>query len=232
MSLNAQQIVTLSCQAAKCPGFIQQGGQFLNQVLDDLCKVRNLKINWKTAPLVVGPNNNGPFNLEPDYLRTYDLFFMQNNLPYFLKATALKDYDAEFKDPSIANYPYEWASDLSIEAQVASGGAGQLFIYPQSSGQITLTHRYFVDRADIVNPETSSTVPWFPEQRYLIKRTAAWLMILTDDARQSEFITECDNMLRPYLVMEGDEQEVVKQIALDPRRFRLQRYLKPTKVTG
>lgn len=241
MPLPASTIVSLSCYAAKAPGYIQQGGQFLNQVLEDLAYKRNLKSNRKTTALVVGPNNNGPFPLPADYLRMYDLFFLQNNLPYFLKPIDQIGYDAEFKDPSIANYPYEWATDLSLEAQVWSGAsqgvgtltqAGNIFIYPQTSGQISLTMRYFPIRPDIVTPETSGQIPWFTDQLYLIKRTAAWIMTLTDDDRQSRFIAEAEAMLNPDLIMEGDEQQVVKQIQLDPRKFRQQRYLKPTKVTG
>lgn len=231
MPLTSAQIVALALQTAKCPGFTSQGGQFLNKTLEELWLERDLKVNRKTASLTVQANNNGPYNLEADYLRTYDLFFTLNNLPYFLVPVGMKDYDAEFKDPSIANYPYEFATDLSVEAQAASGTAGQIFIYPQSNGQVTLTHRYMVQRADIATPETSSTIPWFADQRYLIKRTATWLMMLTDDDRQSAWVKECEDMLRPYLIMEGDEQQVVKQIQLDPRHFRLKRYLKPTKVT-
>ena len=43
---------------------------------------------------------------------------------------------------------------------------------------------------------------------------------------------ETDAMLRTHLIMEGDEQSVVKQIKLDPRAFHVTRYLRPTKVTG
>jgi len=232
MPLTSSQIVSLACTAAKCPGFTSQGGQFLNQVLEELVLERDLKVNRKTQFITVQANNNGPFSLETDYLRTYDLFFSQNNLPYFLDPVSMEEYDMEFKDPSIANYPYEFATDLSVEAQTASNAAGQLYIYPQSSGAIVLTHRYMVQRPDIVAPETANVVPWFAYQLYLIKRTAMWLMTLTDDSRQPEFMQETENMLRPYLIMEGDEQKVVKQIKLDPRKFHVTRYLKPTKVTG
>lgn len=241
MPLTSQSIVSLACSSAKCPGYLQQGGNFLNLVLEDLAYNRFLKSNRKTTALVVGPNNNGPFPLPGDYLRMYDLFFMQNNLPYFLKPIDQIGYDAEFKDPSIANYAYEFATDLSLEAQVWSGGpqgvgtltqAGNIFIYPQSSGQISLTMRYFPIRPDIVTPESSPVIPWYYDQLYLIKRTAAWLMTLTDDSRQDSFIAQAEALLRIDLIMEGDEQQVVKQIQLDPRKFRQQRYLKPTKVTG
>lgn len=231
MALTASQIVTKACAIAKCPGYITQGGQDLNLVLNDLVIHRDLKVNRKTALLTVQAASNGPFNLESDYLRPYDLFFQQNNLPYFLNPVGMDTYDSEFKDPSISNYPYEYATDLSVEAQTASNGAGQLYIYPQSSGQITLTHRYMVNRPDITTPETSSVIPWFNDQDYLVNATATRLMKLTDDSRYDKFVMDNENMLRTHLIMEGDEQEVVKSVGLDPRRFRFNRHLRPTKLT-
>lgn len=228
----AQQIVSLACSIAKCPGFVQQGGQFLNLVLDDLCLHRDLKINREAQPLVVQANNNGPFALEADYLRTYDLFFQQNNLPYFLHPISNEEYDQEFKDPSIANYPYEFATILyDAQTAITLASAGQLFIYPQSSGQITLTHRYMQSRPAIVTPETSTVIPWFPDQDYLVRATAARLMDITDDTRKESFIAQCESMLRIHLIQEGDEQQVVKSVRLDPRRFHTNRTLKPTKIT-
>jgi hypothetical protein len=232
--LTAQQIVTLACQIAKCPGFLAQGGQFLNMTLEDLWLHRDLKINRKTEFVTVQANLYGPFVLPQNYQRTYDLFFQQNNLPYFLNPISTEEYDQEFKDPSIANYPYEFMTILYDEVQALQQvppSAGQLFIYPQSSGQIVLTHRYMVKQPDINTPESSATIPWFPDQDYLITATAARLMQITDDARRDSFVAECDKMLRIQLIMEGDEQQVVKSVKLDPRRFHSNRTLKPTKIT-
>jgi hypothetical protein len=230
--LQAQQIVTLACQIAKCPGFTQIGGQFLNMALEDLWLHRDLKINRVTETINVQANNFGPFTLPLNYLRTYDLFFEQNNLPYFLNPISTEQYDQEFKDPSIANYPYEFMTILVDETTaIAQNSAGQLFIYPQSSGFIALTHRYMVKQPDIVSPETSTIIPWFPDQDYLIKATAARLMDITDDTRRESFLQQCQNMLRIHLIMEGDEQQVVKSVRLDPRRFHSNRSLKPTKIT-
>ena len=53
----------------------------------------------------------------------------------------------------------------------------------------------------------------------------------TDDARQDSFRAQCEAMLRTHLIMEGDEQQVVKSVRLDPRRFHTNRTLKPTKIT-
>jgi hypothetical protein len=232
--LQAQQIVTLACQIAKCPGFIQQGGQFLNMTLEDLWLHRDLKENRVTEFITAQANNYGPFTLPQNYNRTYDLFFEQNNLPYFLNPISTQEYDAEFKDPSIANYPYEFMTLLYDETTALTQNppsAGQLFIYPQSSGQIVLTHRYMVRQPDIVTPETSTVIPWFPDQDYLITATAARLMQVTDDTRRPEFLKEAATMLGIHLIMEGDEQQVVKSVKLDPRRFHTNRTLKPTKVT-
>ncbi|WP_017776693.1 hypothetical protein [Paraburkholderia kururiensis] len=230
--LQAQMIVARACAIAKCPGWLPQGGIYLNMVLEDLWLHRDLKINRVTESIVVQANSYGPFTLPLNYLRTYDLFFQQNNLPYFLHPISPEEWDQEFKDPSIANYPYEFMTNLYDETTAqANNSAGQLFIYPQSSGQITLTHRYMVKQPDIATPESSTVIPWFPDQQYLIKRTAAELMSETDDTRQESFLAQCEAMLRTHLIMEGDEQQVVKSVRLDPRRFHTNRTLKPTKIT-
>ncbi|MGQ7939130.1 hypothetical protein [Paraburkholderia sp. D1E] len=230
--LQASQIVARACAIAKCPGFIQQGGIYLNMVLEDLWLHRDLKINRVTEFITVQANNYGPFTLPLNYLRTYDLFFQQNNLPYFLNPISTEEWDQEFKDPSIANYPYEYMTILLDETSAqAAASAGTIYIYPQSSGLITLTHRYMVKQPDITAPETSAVIPWFPDQQYLIKRTAAELMGESDDTRQESYLAQCESMLRTHLIMEGDEQAVVKSVRLDPRRFHSNRTLKPTKIT-
>ena len=232
--LQSQQIVSMACAIAKCPGFLSQGGIFLNMTLEDLWLHRDLKINRVTEFITVQANNFGPFTLPQNYQRTYDLFFEQNNLPYFLNPISTEEYDQEFKDPSIANYPYEFMTILYDETtalQQVPPSAGQLFIYPQSSGQIVLTHRYMVKQPDISVPETSVVIPWFPDQDYLITATASRLMQLTDDTRRDKFLADLEKMLRVHLIMEGDEQQVVKSVRLDPRRFHTNRTLKPTKLT-
>lgn len=230
--LTAAQICTLAARIAKCPGFTTQSGQMLNLALDDLCQHRDLQINRASTTVDVTSGSNGPFNLTNDYLRTYDLFFEQNGLPYFLRPISMEQYDAEFKDPQVANYPYEFAVDTSPLASDPSAGIPLLYIYPQSSGAITLTHRYMIRRSEISSPESSSTVPWFDDQDYLIHAVASRLMKITDDSRWESYEKMAEEMLRPSLIMEGTEQKVVKEVKLDPRRFRSNRSLKPTKVTN
>lgn len=225
--LTSAQIVAKACSLAKAPGFTSQGGQDLNLTLQDLVLHRDLKINRVLASIAATAGSNGPFTLETDYLRTYDLFYTINNFPYFLFPMSQEQFDQLFKDPSIANYPYCFATDLTNQATQT---AGNLYIYPQSNTALSLSHRYMIRRAEITTPESSSTVPWFPDQDYLVMATACRLMRLTDDARRDKFDTDCEKMLTTHLIMEGDEQQVVKEVRLDPQRFHMNRTLRPTKI--
>ena len=225
--LTSAQIVTKACGISKAPGFTQQGGQDLNLTLQDLLLHRDLKMNRQQTSIALQIGSNGPFPLAVDYLRTYDLFYTINNFPYFLFPLSQEQYDALFKDPSIANYPYCYTTDLTNQATQT---AGQLFVFPQSTSALTLTHRYMVRRADITTPESSATVPWFPDQDYLVHATASRLMKLTDDARYDRFVKDGEDMLRIHLIEDGDEQKVVKEIKLDPQRFHVNRSLRPTKL--
>jgi len=227
MSLTSAQIIADALQIAKCPGFTAQGGRAMNLTLQDLVMHRNLKVNVLTETITVQPGSNGPWNLSSDYARTYDLWFNLNGEPYFLNPASLREYDAEVQQASLESYPYEWASDLS---PVGGGLPGLLYTYPQANTQLSLTHRYFSKRADIVSPETSTTVPWFEDQDYLMHAVATRMMKITDDDRYGEFTSVGEALLLKHLLTEGDEQQVVKSVQLDPRRFRVGGSQRPTKL--
>ena len=227
MPLTAAQIVAKACSIAHVPGFTQQGGQDLNLTLNDLCQHRNLKMLRKTTTITISVASNGPFTLPTDYYRVYDFFYTVNNFPYKLNELSQEQYDMLFKDPSIANYPQWYATDLTNQQ---TQSAPLIYVYPQSTSALSATLRYFVNMADISSPESSSTVPWFPDQDYLINATAMRLMKLADDARKPEFEAAGEKMLLKHLVIEGDEQHVAHKIRLDPTAFNLNRALRPTKT--
>lgn len=227
MSITASQIVQDACAIAKCPGMLSLGGRQLNLVLSDLVLHRNLKVNLVSSNINIVANSNGPFNLELNYLRTYELLYYIEDQPYFLNPSNRAQFDAEPNKNTTSNYPYEWATDLS---PVANGLPGLLYIYPQSNQNLTMIHRYFVQRDDITNPETSNAIPWFSDQDYLTMATAVRLMRTTDDVRYDRFVADCSRMLESHLLTEGDEQQVVKEVKLDPRRFRVSGAVKPTKL--
>lgn len=383
-------------------------GEMLNLELQELKLVRNLKVNRVTTTLNVAAGSNGPFTLPADYLRTYDMFYplqTPSGMTQLLNPITMEQYDEEWKGVQVANYPYEYATDLSTDAiaatsivvpgdQVASvnildpglgywtppllafggpgagaaagaflglqaflfiiaggagytvgdvltpvggifttpgtlrvmqavagavftldvltpgayiavpgvqnsgfgvkftdlvplsggtgvgataalvwgvfdavmasggagytaaptvtgslggppsipavftssltvggttPGAGQLYIYPQSLGALPITHRYMKNQPDIVNPSTSTEVPWFPNQSYLVKKTATMMMGISGDARYDSWLAQSEEMLRPYLIQQGDEQQTVQSIRLDPRHFKTPRGVRPTK---
>jgi hypothetical protein len=45
-----------------------------------------------------------------------------------------------------------------------------------------------------------------------------------------QFVADAEAILKPYLIEQGDEQQVVKEIQLDPRRFRMRGNLPANKV--
>ena len=223
----AQQIVTEACSIAKCPGYTAQGGRALTLVLDDLSEHHNLKKNLVTETVIIQPGSNGPFPLPINYRRTYDLFYLVSDEPVFLEPCSLKEFDSENQLAGQTGYPYEWATDLS---QTSYGTPGSLYVYPASNAQVSLTHRYYLLQFGIITPETSQLVPWFEDQDYLIMATATRLMRITDDSRYREYVADCEALLYKHLLMEGDEQQVVKSVILDPRHFKSSRAVRRTKL--
>jgi hypothetical protein len=246
--LSAANICLRACQIAKGPGFVAIAGDFLNMILEDLKLNRDLKINRVTQPVTISSTTGyGPYPLEADYLRTYDLFYAiaatgggqnaQGEI-VMLNPITMEQMDAEIKNPQISNYPYEFATDMSTQAQVWSGGsqgqgtltsAGQLFVYPACSGTVILTHRYMVNQPDLVNPSTTTQTPWFPFTKYLVTALAGQMMGVTGDDRKAEYEADAEKLLAPYLIQQGDEQRTVQSVRLDPRHFRAARGMKPTK---
>lgn len=126
--MEAQEICLLASRIAKGgTGMVALAGQMLTLVLEELKLTRNLKMNRVTQTLTLAAGTNGPFNLESDYLRTYDMFYplaTPQGMTQFLTPVTMEQYDSEFKAVQTANYPYEFATDLSTQALATSGVSG------------------------------------------------------------------------------------------------------------
>jgi hypothetical protein len=122
-----------------------------------------------------------------------------------------------------------------FNSPTGSGGAPvpvMLFWMP-ASGAYPATVRYFAQMPDIANPATSATVPWFPNQNYLINRVAGELMKDTDDERLERFLGLSDLILDKYIKMKDDREDRTAVVQLDRRRFgRAFDRLKNTKLIG
>jgi hypothetical protein len=243
MALTAAQIVTLACQEAKCPGFTSQAGQYLNALLQDLCKNWDIDAAQKTFTFSFNSTTgtgSGPYTLPSDYLRTNvidgkdEFFYTINGVPYPLIQVTKAEYDWLVQTPGFQSYPYNYATDLSQSPP-------QLFIWPPSSGGYAAILRYWSLMPDITTPETSSTVPWFPNTTILIRGTAGMLMGLTNDDRQVAYLGDDEEayplgaytLLKKYLRNAKDREGAVQTVGLDRRRWgRPFDRLKNTKTIG
>lgn len=225
MPLSAAQIVTLACQTAKCPGFTAQAGQQLNAILQSLAQDYDFDAakGLFTFNFVTdngSGNGSGPYPLPADYLRADvdDVWYTISGVPYKLIPIDLSEYDSAVQQPGIANYPYWWVTDMSQSPPVA-------YVYPPASGSYPVSVRYRRQMPDIATPETSATVPWFPNQNYLIVRLSGEMMRITGDDRWQAFLSDAEgsegagDLLRKYLRLKDDSTNRSKRVTLDRRRF-------------
>lgn len=225
----AAQIVNLACQIAKCPGYTYQAGELLNTILSDLCQTYDFAVARGTtffdfnqqAAYPANPNvqMGSAYTLPADYLRAqdeYSVFWSLNGVPYPLISCDLDQFDMMVQQAGIQSYPYMYATDMSQSPPI-------MYVYPPPSGDYPVTVRYLREMPNIVTPESSDSVPWFPNQSYLITRLAGELMRITDDSRMSQFLGDGDEgaqgILTRYLKMKDDKNSRSQNVSLDRRRF-------------
>lgn len=218
MALTAAQIVNLACQTAKCPGFTSQAGQFLNAILSDLSQTYDFEIargKYNFTFNSITGTGSGPYTLPADWLRGKDksIFYTIDGVPYPMINIELDQFDDLTNTAGLNSYPNYYATDMSQTPPV-------MYVWPPASGSYPVTARYYRQMADIATPETSATIPWFPNTQYLITELSARLMDLTDDERKETKRHEAKDLLTHFLKMEGDRGGKVNQVQLDRRVFR------------
>jgi hypothetical protein len=217
MPLQATQIVSLATQIAKCPGFTSQAGQLLNVVLQELCETYDFEVARKTFlfNFDLGQNSGlGPFPLPADYLRAKkdDVYFTISGQPYMMIPVDQSEFDSFTLTAGIQGYPAYMTTDMNVSPPTMS-------VWPPASGAYPVTVKYYAAMPDIVTPETSTSIPWFPFSNYLVTRLSAELMKITDDERQAKFNVDSEDLLRKYLEMKDDPEGTVNTVSLDRRRF-------------
>lgn len=236
--LSCQQLITLACLWAQIPGLSSQAGQTLNLILQEVAQQYNiaqamgfLTLTFTVSPITSTVNSanvvvgSGPYALPSDFLRMEreDFWWQLGGINYFPTAMDLAEFDKFVQQPGFTTYPTAYAIDTST---VPYG----LYIWPASAGAYQAFGRYRRQANDIMTPETSATVPWFPYQLYLVTRLAAELMPIAGDQRRMEFLREARDMLSRFLDMEGNNSNRAATVVLDRRRFgRKWNYLPNTK---
>jgi hypothetical protein len=232
MPLQAQQIVALATQDARVPGMVAQAGQLLNMILSDLCQTYDFETTRKTyqftfnpgqvAYAVTGDLPQGYQDFPTDYLRgiAKECFYVISGVPYPMIPVDQNEFDALVSQSGLSNYPVFFFVDTSVVPPRA-------FFWMIPSGAYPALVRYYSQMPDIATPETSTTIPWFPNQTYLRRRLAGELMALSDDTRMDQFLSDNEEqhpsgagvMLRKYLKMKGDKENRSQTVSLDRRRF-------------
>jgi len=220
MPLTAAQIISRACTIAKAPGYLVQAGQYLNMVLDTLQQTYDFDYIRKTQ--TINLDGNPSYLLENDHLRTDQVFYSVNGTKFVLNQIPIEDYNSLFDGPGVANYPYSYAIDVSTDPNT-------ILFYPPPLVPLAVSVLYFPRKEDISSPETSSEIPWFMNQEYLIKKLAALIMLETDDERAPLFDVQSEKLLRNILSMQDDKGGYAQTIKLDRRSFRPTDSLRPNK---
>jgi len=231
MPLQAQQIVSLACATAKVPSWLSQGGMLLNSILSELCTSYELDVARKTFNFSFNSGagqNSGPYTLPTDWLHAdrNDVFYTIQGVKYIMIPVSYAQFNAMVQQPGLNAYPEYYAVD---NAPISSGGAPLMYVWPPAGGAYAVTCVYYSQMPDITTPETSSVIPWFPNQTYLLRRLTGELMLLSNDDRAATFLggetvqggatfMGAAALLVHYLKLKDDSQ-VVKTVTLDRRLF-------------
>lgn len=211
MALTAAQIITRACTIAKVPGYTVQAGIYLNMLLDTLCQTYNFDYIVETQ--TINFDGNTGYALEDDHLRTREAYYSVNGAIISMFQVSIEDYHKLFQGPGVDNYPTSFAVDVSTDPNT-------FLPYPPPSISQSVTIKYYPRRADIVSPETSSEVPWFINQEYLIIKVAADLMLESDDDRAPLFAVQAEKLLRNILTMTDDKGGFAQTMKMDRTKFR------------
>ena len=226
MALQAQQIVALALSAGRgTSGYTAQAGQFLNLILSYLAQTYDFDECRKLATLTLS-GSSASYSLPADYLRAREVFYYVGGTPFYLNQIPLEEYDQLFNGAGINNYPEQYAT------QIEASPTPLIYFWPPPNLSLSVSVRYQAQPSDILTPESSSTIPWFPNQQYLVKRLTADIAMLTDDTRHQTLLSEAAAILDRFLMIDDDKSNYSQQVQLDRRRFRNINNLKPTKVTG
>lgn len=233
MPLQAQTIVSLACNTAKNPAWTVQAGQLLNVILAELCQTYDLAVAQQTLNTTF---NSGTFGLAvntgsyyqwlpANYLRPDkdNLFYIIDGVKYILIPCTLAQLNAKVETAGLNDYPQYFAVDTE---PLSAAGQPIAYFWPPPAGSYALTLVYYSQMPDIANPQSSSTIPWFPNTSYLLRRLTGELMELSGDDRAARYLGGVDKdgfegaaaLLDRYLKMKDDVQ-VPKQVTLDRRLF-------------
>lgn len=225
MPYSSSQLISLACQITKQPGFLSQAGQFLNMILADYCQtIEDQDTIRQTTVINVGAAG-ASYPLPANHLRTREVFYLVNGEPFYLNQIPLEDYDQLFVGPGVDNYPQSYAVNVSDTPH-------SLLFWPPPAIPLAVTVRYQPQMTDIPNPESSTIIPWFANQRILLRDLCVDMLMLGDDTQRKEDLQrDVERMMRNYLIMDDDKEGYARTVKLDRRTFRPRDNYPPSKLS-
>lgn len=225
MAYTASQLVSLACQITKQPGFLVQCGQFLNMILADYCQtIEDQDTIRQTTVINVGAAG-ASYPLPANHLRTREVFYLVNGEPFYLNQIPIEDYDQLFVGPGVDNYPQSYCVDVATTPHT-------LMFWPPPAISLSVSVRYQPQMTDITNPESSTTIPWFPNQRILLRDLCVDMLMMGDDtARKQDLQRDVEKKMNRYLIMDDDKEGYVRTVKLDRRQFRPRDAYPPSKLS-
>ena len=101
-------------------------------------------------------------------------------------------------------------------AAVMFGTPPNAFVYPGPSGAFPTTLRYQRLMPPLLD---FGRVPWFPDQKYLLKELTSLMMDTSDDTRSAAKSAEAARLLGEYEVFSDDKTNRAQTVILDSNRF-------------
>lgn len=192
----------------------------LNVILEELAQT----YDFDTVRSVTNFNfvaGSGPNPLPANWLRGIDesVFYVIDDVPYIMVNITQQEFDKLAQTPGLASFPTFYYVDVSGDP-----AANDMYVWPPASGTYPVTARYYTTSTVITTPESSTTIPWFPNTNYLIRRLSGEMMVFSNDDRVAGFLGDdtyvgAAGMLGRFLKMKDDPEGVVKEVKLDRRRF-------------
>lgn len=203
-----------------------QIGQTLNTVLVSLALQQDLDLvrRQATINLTTGASPSS-YALPANYLRARRFYYYVNGNPFEMINKDLEDLLLQYQDASVVDYPYWFATDTNTANNL-------IYVYPNPVVPLSATLIYFDSAVEISTPESSATVPWYPDQDFLINECARRMMRITDDERIALFKADSDETQRRTLRLMNDPERRARLVLRDPGTFRSVQNVKPTKIEG
>lgn len=225
MPYSSSELVSLACQITKQPGFLVQCGKFLNMILSDYCQTIEDQDTIRQTTIIQVGAAGASYSLPSNHLRTREVFYLVNGEPFYLNQIPLEDYDQLFVGPGVDNYPQSFT--IKVEDVPHS-----ILFWPPPAIPLSVSVRYQPQLTDISSPESSSVIPWFPNQRILLRDLCVDMLMLGDDTQRKEDLQrDVTKMMNRYLIMDDDKEGYSRSVKLDRRQFRPRDNYPPSKLS-